>query len=68
MLTKERAKILADLAKSDKKWAEKIYALEIEEAFEQIQASGHNFTLDEIKEFAENEAAGGIAAASSVVV
>jgi hypothetical protein len=67
MLTKERAKILADFAKTNKEWANKIYSLKTEEALEQINASGYDFTLDEISEYAEYEA-GGIVAASFVVV
>jgi len=51
MLTQIRADILSEILSADAGYARRLLAVNRNEALEQINILGHNFTLDEIFEF-----------------
>jgi len=52
-MTKERTKILTDYLVENKDKAKELFNLPIEEANERINAEGFDFTVEELKDFAE---------------
>lgn len=53
MLTNERAMELVEYLNSDKENAERLFALPVEEAAEEINKDGYDFTAEELAEFAQ---------------
>ena len=51
VLTQERAETLVEFLNSDDERATKLLVLDAEVALEQINASGNDFTLEELQEF-----------------
>ena len=54
MLTNERAEQIANYLTADKERAQALLVLSPEEAATKINASGYDFTADEIQEFGQN--------------
>ena len=50
-ITKERIDILTEFLNSDEERSTKLFALEANEAAEQINYHGHNFTADELRAY-----------------
>lgn len=53
VLTAERAQILGDYLVSDTERAKKLVELTVDEAVKIINADGHDFTVEELKDFGE---------------
>lgn len=52
-LTVERAKALSDYLVSDNERAKRLVELSADEAVKHINADGHDYTIEELKEFGE---------------
>lgn len=53
MLTDEKVQKLTDFLSSDPERMEKLFEMDVEKAQAQINAEGYDFTVDELKEFAQ---------------
>jgi len=51
MITQEKQEILSEILNSNQERAKKLVGLEANVALKEINALGHDFTLDEIKEY-----------------